>query len=118
MGWIKRPEVLIQSKSSQFRDGAGELYARWAATNNQEGQQRRLLRRINALLGAFEGGQNSPAYVEGVLNILEPWRVACPVILAKVAMGSTGGEHQVVVRNLKTFRQHQPFLGVDPGDRA
>src|ERR1700723_2624744 len=75
-GWIKGPEVLIQAKSGQFRDGAGEFYARWAAANNQEGQQRRLLRLINALLGSFEGGQHSPANVEGVLNILEPWRVA------------------------------------------
>ena len=95
------PELPAQRVPGYLDHAPGELDAGRAAADDREAQPVGARHRIGLELGTLERGENPPAQVERVLERLEAGRVACPVVVAEVAVrGAARDDKKVVLEAL------------------
>lgn len=81
--------------SGNLCQGAGQLDAGRAGSDDDEGQPRRALFRIE--FRAFVSEQDLAANLQGVLDGLQPRSPSGPAVVAEVRVRSTGRDHEPVV---------------------
>jgi len=112
-------EVVAQRDARQLDDRTGELHARRACTDDDEGEECLAAFGISLELGALEGQQQPTAHGRRVLEGLEAGRVRFPVILTEIGVLRAGGENEIVERHGSAVVEPHHFGGgVDSGDAA
>jgi hypothetical protein len=107
-------EIAGQGVMRHLGDGAGELDAGRAGSDDDEGQPRRALLRIGLALGAFERHQDVPAQRGRILQRFQAGRELLPLVVAEIGVPRAGGEHQRVVGHLAAVvDQHAATCRVD-----
>src|SRR5580698_457947 len=98
-----RAQVLVR----EFGNRPGQFDTRWAATDDDEGEQSRPAQRIGLTFRSLQGQQDAAADGGGVLEGLQARRVRLPLVMAEVSMARTGGEYQgVVAQHGAILEQH------------
>ncbi len=93
-------EVVAHIELGNVGDGSGQLDAGGSAADDDEIERWVPAVLDHLALGQFEGEQHTAANLGGVFDGFESWRKRSPVVAAEVGVGGTGGQHQVVVREL------------------
>jgi len=110
-------EVVAHIELGNVGDCPGQLDAGGSAADDHEIERRVPAVLDHLALGQFEGEQDTAANLGGVLDGFKSRRKRSPVIAAEVGVGSSGGQHQVVVRELCAAGQGDlPRIRVDAGD--
>ena len=110
-------EVVAHIELCNVGDGSGQLDAGGSTADDDEIERRVPAVLDHLALGQLEGEQDAAANLGGVFDGFESRRKRSPIVAAKVGVGSSGGQHQVVVRKLGAAGQGDlPRIGVDAGD--
>jgi hypothetical protein len=91
-------EVVGERAPRDLGDRTGELDARGAAADQDEREERPLLRRIALTLRSLERGQDPPPDLERVLDGLEAGRERRPGVVPEVRVRRAGREDEEVER--------------------
>ena len=118
LGRIDVAEIPLQRMARQFGDRPRHFDAGRSAADDDRGQEHRLLDRIRADLGLLEGDQQSRADGPGVFEIFRTGRHRRPFVVAEVAVGRTGRDHQPVERDGAVGEHHPSSVEVDAGNIA
>ena len=98
-----------------LREGARELDARRAGTDDDEREPGAARRRVARTLGRLEREQHATADLERVLDRLQPRCERRPVVVPEVGVGRPGGHDQEVVPHLAVGQENLARLDVDGG---
>src|SRR5690606_14139114 len=96
---IYLPEIVLERVPGDLGQRAGEFDAGRTAAAHGEREARIAAFVIGRRLGLFERGQHACADRERLGEILEPGRVALPLVVAEVRMRRAARHQQIVVRN-------------------
>ena len=115
---INGAEVGRERLARQFDDGAGHFDPGRPAADDDDGEEPFALARIGFHLRAFEGEQQTAADLRGVIDRLQAGRISGPAIIAEIAMGRSGREHENVIGNVAVPHDDAFAHTIDAGDRA
>src|SRR5437588_2100881 len=103
---IDRMEFVFQYVARDFGQGAGELYASRASAHDHK-----IERRVPASFGGIafrqlKGQQHAAANFDGVFDGFQPRCQRFPFIVSEISMAGSGGNDQIVVRNIAIAKLH------------
>ncbi len=102
-----------------FGECTCELNAGGARADHHERQPLAPKRVVGFALGVLKGEQYAAAYGESVFQGFQPRRVRRPRVVAKVAVGRTGCDDEIVVGDVCcAIQAYVTLCGVDGGDFA
>ena len=104
-----RRKSLFSAAPRQIGNGAGHLDAGGSAADDDGRQEERLLGRILAHLGALVAGKQPGANAQRILDRLHRRRLDRPFVVAEVAVGRAGGEHEAVVSETVARSEQDAF---------
>jgi hypothetical protein len=115
---INGAEIGCQRLARQFNNGASHLDPSRPATDDDDGEEPFALARIGLHLRALEGEQQTSAHLRGVVDRLQAGRMGGPAVMAEIAMGRPGREHQNVIGNVAVRHDYAFAHTVDTSHRA
>ncbi len=101
LGGVDVAEVVAHVELGDVADGAGQLDAGGPAADDDEIERRVPAVLDHLALGQLKGQQHPAANLGGVFDGLEAGRERSPLVVAEVGVGGAGGQHQVVVGELR-----------------
>ncbi len=85
---------------------ARQFNSRGSSAHDDEVQPRAALLGVLLALRAFESQQQAAADLRGVFDGLQPRRHRLPLVIAEIVVGRSGGDNQLVIRNLAIAQDH------------
>jgi hypothetical protein len=106
-------ELPLHGPVHEFDQGACQLAARRACSHHHHRLQEAAAHRIGRLLRLFQGHQQSPPDLIGMLEDLHRRRHGPPLLPAEVGAAGAGGQQEMVVAIALVVEHHLPGLWID-----